>query len=91
MDQISACGIGVGVGGGVLDGSGITVGGNVGASVGTLVDFGLGVLLTGSGDAVTMTTTDLGVGVGSHDVRARNTRATNPIIITDLVISKIDL
>ena len=78
MDQITACGIGVG--GGVFDGAGATVGANVGATVGGLVDFGLGVLRTGSGDAVTMTTTDLGV--GSHDVRARITRTTNPKMIT---------
>ena len=88
MDQITACGIGVGVGGGVFDGAGVTVGANVGAIAGGLVDFGLGVLLTGSGEAVTMT--DLGAGVGSHEVRARITRTTNPKMITDVTFLRID-
>jgi hypothetical protein len=74
----------------VFDGSGVTVGGNVGATVGALVDFGMGVLLPGSGDAVTMTTNDLGVGVGSHDVRARVMRITNPKMITSLPFLRID-
>ena len=91
MDQITASGIGVGVGGGVFDGSGVTVGAKVGVTMGVLVDFGMGVLLTGSGDAVTTTMTDLGVGVGSHDVRARITRTTNPKMITGLPVLRIDL
>jgi hypothetical protein len=91
MDQISACGNGVGLGVGVVVGSGVIVGATVGITVGVLVDFGLGVLVTGSGVAVTTMMTCLGVAVDPQDVSAIISRTTTPVSIAEVTISGIDL